>query len=122
MGDGKRAILLQQDWAKVNHFCYFTLTTDCSTHHTLLSFHVPINFFLSFDMFQGHYRFCDALFFLGARNKAVEANCAAQRYCSADPEGMRDLLQQSSRFRSEISEGKCKDRAPACSEGDQAHF
>ncbi|XP_034168674.2 E3 ubiquitin-protein ligase TTC3 isoform X1 [Pangasianodon hypophthalmus] len=80
MGDGKRAILLQRDWAK------------------------------------GHYRFCDALFFLGARDKAVEANITAQGYCSADPEGMRDLQQQYSRFMTEISEGRSKGRA--CSEAE----
>ncbi|XP_058267623.1 E3 ubiquitin-protein ligase TTC3 isoform X2 [Hemibagrus wyckioides] len=82
MGDGKRAVLLQQDWAK------------------------------------GHYRFCDALFFLGAREKALEANLTAQGYCSADPEGMRDLQQQHSRFVTEMSEGRSKGRAPACSEAE----
>ncbi|KAK3550077.1 hypothetical protein QTP86_019173 [Hemibagrus guttatus] len=82
MGDGKRAVLLQQDWAK------------------------------------GHYRFCDALFYLGAREKALEANLTAQSYCSADPEGMRDLQQQYSRFMTEISEGRSKGRAPACSEAE----
>ncbi|XP_035391281.1 E3 ubiquitin-protein ligase TTC3 isoform X2 [Electrophorus electricus] len=70
MGDGKRAIILQQDWAK------------------------------------GHYRFCDALFFLGAKEKAVEANLAAQSICSADPEGMRDLQQQYHRFMAEVFECK----------------
>ncbi|XP_053502090.1 E3 ubiquitin-protein ligase TTC3 isoform X2 [Ictalurus furcatus] len=82
MGDGKRAILLQRDWAK------------------------------------GHYRFCDALFFLGARDKAVESNIAAQSYCNADPEGMRDLQQQYSRFMTEMSEGRSRGRAPACSEAE----
>ncbi|KAK1800424.1 hypothetical protein P4O66_005652, partial [Electrophorus voltai] len=72
MGDGKRAIILQQDWAK------------------------------------GHYRFCDALFFLGAKEKAVEANLAAQSICSADPEGMRDLQQQYHRFMAEVFECKRK--------------
>lgn len=69
-------------------------------------------------MFQGHYRFCDALFFLGASDKAVEGNITAQSYCSDDPEGMRDLQQQYSRFMTEISEGKNKGRAPGCSEGN----
>ncbi|GAA6066166.1 E3 ubiquitin-protein ligase TTC3 isoform X1, partial [Tachysurus ichikawai] len=82
MGDGKRAVLLQRDWAK------------------------------------GHYRFCDALFYLGAREKALEANLTAQSYCSADPEGMRDLQQQWSRFMTEISEGSSKGRAAACSEAE----
>ncbi|XP_066506429.1 E3 ubiquitin-protein ligase TTC3 isoform X2 [Hoplias malabaricus] len=72
MGDGKRAIILQKDWAK------------------------------------GHYRFCDALFFLGAKDKAIEANLRAQKYCSADPEGIRDLQQQYSRFMTEIYEGKAE--------------
>ncbi|XP_060751998.1 E3 ubiquitin-protein ligase TTC3 isoform X2 [Tachysurus vachellii] len=82
MGDGKRAVLLQRDWAK------------------------------------GHYRFCDALFYLGAREKALEANLTAQSYCSADPEGMRDLQQQCSRFMTEISEGSSKARAAVCSEAE----
>lgn len=46
----------------------------------------------------------------------------AQSYCSADPEGMRDLQQQYARFLSEISDGRSKGRAPTCSEGDQTHF
>ncbi|XP_022537132.2 E3 ubiquitin-protein ligase TTC3 isoform X2 [Astyanax mexicanus] len=70
MGDGKRAIILQKNWAK------------------------------------GHYRFCDALFFLGAKDKAVEANVLAQQLCGADPEGMRDLQQQYFRFLNEPYEEK----------------
>uniref|UniRef100_W5KNG0 RING-type E3 ubiquitin transferase n=1 Tax=Astyanax mexicanus TaxID=7994 RepID=W5KNG0_ASTMX len=75
MGDGKRAIILQKNWAK------------------------------------GHYRFCDALFFLGAKDKAVEANVLAQQLCGADPEGMRDLQQQYFRFLNEPYEEKGKRRA-----------
>ncbi|KAF5892632.1 E3 ubiquitin-protein ligase TTC3 isoform X3, partial [Clarias magur] len=82
MGDGKRAIILQRDWAK------------------------------------GHYRFCDALFYLGARDKAIESNLAAQSYCTADPEGMKDLQQQYSRFMTEISESGSKGRSPACPEAE----
>ncbi|XP_069046091.1 E3 ubiquitin-protein ligase TTC3 isoform X2 [Lepisosteus oculatus] len=51
---------------------------------------------------KGHYRFCDALFFLGERVRALEANEKAQVLCSNDSEGMRDLLQQSARFREEL--------------------
>lgn len=76
---------------------------------------------MSVDLFQGHYRFCDALFFLGARDKAIESNSTAQTYCSADPEGMRDLQQQYSRFMTEFSDGRNKGRAPACSEGEHRH-
>ncbi|KAI4903175.1 hypothetical protein NFI96_020764 [Prochilodus magdalenae] len=83
MGDGKRAIILQRDWAK------------------------------------GHYRFCDALFFLGAKEKALEANEIAQNFCSADPDGMRDLQQQHCRFVTEPYEGKAegKPKKPEAKKG-----
>lgn len=58
------------------------------------------------------------MFYLGARDKAIESNLAAQRYCTADPEGMKDLQQQYSRFMTEISESGSKGRSPACPEGD----
>ncbi|KAK7121134.1 hypothetical protein R3I94_020942 [Phoxinus phoxinus] len=66
LGDGKRAILLQPDWAK------------------------------------GHYRFCDALFYLGEHQKAVLANREAQQACGADLDGLKDLHQQCERFHSEL--------------------
>ncbi|XP_056593073.1 E3 ubiquitin-protein ligase TTC3 isoform X2 [Triplophysa dalaica] len=72
LGDGKRAIVLQPDWAK------------------------------------GHYRFCDALFYLGEHPKALEANRLAQSSCSADPEGYKDLLQQYDRFQTELQEAKAE--------------
>ncbi|XP_077101618.1 E3 ubiquitin-protein ligase TTC3 isoform X2 [Siphateles boraxobius] len=68
LGDGKRAIILQPDWAK------------------------------------GHYRFCDALFYLGEHQKAVLANREAQEACVADADGLKDLLQQSERFHSELQD------------------
>ncbi|XP_067288766.1 E3 ubiquitin-protein ligase TTC3 [Pseudorasbora parva] len=70
LGDGKRAIVLQPDWAK------------------------------------GHYRFCDALFFLGQHQKAVLANRWALEACAADPEGHKDLLQQCERFQMELQESR----------------
>ncbi|KAF4108623.1 E3 ubiquitin-protein ligase TTC3 isoform X2 [Onychostoma macrolepis] len=70
VGDGKRAIILQPDWAK------------------------------------GHYRFCDALFYLGEHQKALTANRLAQDACSADTEGQKDLLQQCERFQMELQESK----------------
>lgn len=70
LGDGKRAIILQPDWAK------------------------------------GHYRFCDALFYLGEHQKAVLANRLAQEACAADVDGHKDLLQQSERFQTELQESK----------------
>ncbi|XP_017546872.2 E3 ubiquitin-protein ligase TTC3 isoform X1 [Pygocentrus nattereri] len=60
------------------------------------------------DWAKGHYRFCDALFFLGDKEKALEANMVAQNFCSADPEGMRDLCQQYSRFMMEPYEVKAE--------------
>lgn len=44
--------------------------------------------------FQGHYRFCEALFMLGFVRYAIEANKAAQELCKDDHEGMKDLEQQ----------------------------
>uniref|UniRef100_A0A9J7XBK9 Tetratricopeptide repeat domain 3 n=1 Tax=Cyprinus carpio carpio TaxID=630221 RepID=A0A9J7XBK9_CYPCA len=70
LGDGKRAIILQPDWAK------------------------------------GHYRFCDALFYLGEHQKALTANRVAQDACGADPEGQKDLQQQQERFQTELQESK----------------
>ncbi|XP_036379577.1 E3 ubiquitin-protein ligase TTC3 isoform X1 [Megalops cyprinoides] len=70
IGDGKRATIIQPDWAK------------------------------------GHYRFCDALFFLGEHKRALEANKRAQELCCSDPEGMRDLQQQKARFLKEMEESR----------------
>ncbi|XP_057176723.1 E3 ubiquitin-protein ligase TTC3 isoform X2 [Triplophysa rosa] len=72
LGDGKRAVILQPDWAK------------------------------------GHYRFCDALFYLGEHPKALEANRLAQSSCIADPEGCKDLQQQYERFQTELQEAKAE--------------
>ncbi|XP_026076352.1 E3 ubiquitin-protein ligase TTC3 isoform X2 [Carassius auratus] len=68
LGDGKRAVILQPDWAK------------------------------------GHYRFCDALFYLGEHQRALRANRVALDACGADPEGQRDLQQQHERFLTELQE------------------
>ncbi|XP_045080202.1 E3 ubiquitin-protein ligase TTC3 isoform X3 [Coregonus clupeaformis] len=66
VGDGKRATLIQPEWAK------------------------------------GHYRYCEALFLLGEHKRAVAANEWAQTLCKADPEGMKDLLQQHTKFNIEM--------------------
>lgn len=55
---------------------------------------------------QGHYRFCDALFYLGEHQKALRANRLAQDACGADTEGQKDLLQQCERFQTELQESK----------------
>lgn len=47
---------------------------------------------------KGHYRFCDALFSMGEHKHAIEANAKAQELCRSDPNGIRDLIQQKSKF------------------------
>ncbi|XP_055798331.1 E3 ubiquitin-protein ligase TTC3-like isoform X4 [Salvelinus fontinalis] len=71
VGDGKRATLIQPEWAK------------------------------------GHYRYCEAMFLLGEHKQAMAANEWAQTLCKADPEGMKDLLQQHAKFNIEMEESKC---------------
>ena len=58
-------------------------------------------------VWQGHYRYCEALFLLGEHKQAIEANEGGQTLCKADPEGMKDLLQQHVKFNIEIEESKC---------------
>uniref|UniRef100_A0A4W5P2Q7 Stress-induced phosphoprotein 1 n=1 Tax=Hucho hucho TaxID=62062 RepID=A0A4W5P2Q7_9TELE len=72
VGDGKRATLIQPEWAK------------------------------------GHYRYCEAMFLLGDHKRAMAANKWAQTLCKADPEGMKDLLQQHAKFNIEMEESKCR--------------
>lgn len=55
---------------------------------------------------QGHYRYCDALFFLGEVKMAKEANLSAQKLCKDDHEGMKDLEQQQLRFFNETPDPK----------------
>ncbi|XP_044140323.1 E3 ubiquitin-protein ligase TTC3-like isoform X1 [Bufo gargarizans] len=47
---------------------------------------------------KGHYRFCEALFLLGERERAVSSNEKAQELCRCCPDGIRDLVQQQSKF------------------------
>lgn len=61
---------------------------------------------LVFSRLQGHYRFCDALFYLGEHQRALTANRLAQDACGADTEGQKDLLQQHERFQTELQESK----------------
>ncbi|XP_051542126.1 E3 ubiquitin-protein ligase TTC3-like isoform X2 [Myxocyprinus asiaticus] len=75
LGDGKRAVILQPDWAK------------------------------------GHYRFCDALFYLGEHQKALEQNRLALSVCSADTEGHKDLQQQFERFHTELQENRAEGKS-----------
>ncbi|XP_062289742.1 E3 ubiquitin-protein ligase TTC3-like isoform X1 [Scomber scombrus] len=43
---------------------------------------------------KGHYRYCEALFFLGEVQMAIEANSAAQTLCKEDKEAMKSLETQ----------------------------
>ncbi|MED6264888.1 hypothetical protein CHARACLAT_019769, partial [Characodon lateralis] len=51
--------------------------------------------------FQGHYRYCEALFCMGETNLALEANSTAKSLCKDNPEGLRDLDQQYLKFKPE---------------------
>ncbi|KAF6738227.1 E3 ubiquitin-protein ligase TTC3 [Oryzias melastigma] len=55
---------------------------------------------------KGHYRFCEALFYLGEHQLALQANCSARQLCKGDPDGLRDLDQQSCKFRAEFQQRK----------------
>ncbi|XP_070773182.1 E3 ubiquitin-protein ligase TTC3 [Enoplosus armatus] len=47
---------------------------------------------------KGHYRYCEALFFLGEVKMAIEANSSAQSLCKDDLDGIKDLEQQHLKF------------------------
>ncbi|XP_067350334.1 E3 ubiquitin-protein ligase TTC3 isoform X1 [Channa argus] len=53
---------------------------------------------------KGHYRYCEALFYLGEVKMAIEANVSAQKLCKDDHEGMKDLEQQQLKFVIETAE------------------
>ncbi|XP_077336038.1 E3 ubiquitin-protein ligase TTC3 isoform X2 [Lithobates pipiens] len=48
---------------------------------------------------KGHYRFCEALFALGEIERAIASNEKAQELCRDSLEGIRDLIQQHSKFK-----------------------
>uniref|UniRef100_A0A3B4YY58 RING-type E3 ubiquitin transferase n=1 Tax=Stegastes partitus TaxID=144197 RepID=A0A3B4YY58_9TELE len=55
---------------------------------------------------QGHYRYCEALFFLGEIRMALEANCLAQTLFEEDNDGMKDLELQHEKFILELSKSQ----------------
>ncbi|XP_028277332.1 E3 ubiquitin-protein ligase TTC3 isoform X2 [Parambassis ranga] len=55
---------------------------------------------------KGHYRYCEALFFMGKANLALEANRSAQLLCNDDQDGMKELEQQLVKFLAEIMAAK----------------
>ncbi|XP_034033385.1 E3 ubiquitin-protein ligase TTC3 [Thalassophryne amazonica] len=55
---------------------------------------------------KGHYRYCEALFFLGEVKMAIDANVLAQRLCKDDHIGIKDLEQQHQKFIAEVTETK----------------
>ncbi|XP_056141104.1 E3 ubiquitin-protein ligase TTC3 isoform X2 [Lampris incognitus] len=60
---------------------------------------------------KGHYRYCEALFYLGEGERALEANNFAQTLCKEDSDGTKDLEQQYKKFILEmenIKAGSCK--------------
>ncbi|XP_015251563.1 PREDICTED: E3 ubiquitin-protein ligase TTC3-like [Cyprinodon variegatus] len=50
---------------------------------------------------KGHYRYCEALFYMKERDLALEAHTTAKILCKDNPEGLRDLEQQYLKFHSE---------------------
>ncbi|KAM7374694.1 hypothetical protein PAMP_007338 [Pampus punctatissimus] len=55
---------------------------------------------------KGHYRYCEALFFLGEVKMAIEANKSAKSLCKDDQDGLKDLEQQHLKFITEMEEAK----------------
>lgn len=66
---------------------------------------------------QGHFRFCEALFFLGEGKKAIEANVLARGLCKDNRDGIKDLEDQHEKFLLEMPEPKGIFPAPvSCSQ------
>lgn len=59
-----------------------------------------------FHFLQGHYRFCDALSFLGEHRKALEANERGQDLCRDNPEGMKGLIEQHEKLKNQMEEAR----------------
>uniref|UniRef100_A0A2D4EWW7 Serine/threonine-protein kinase BSK1-like TPR repeats domain-containing protein n=2 Tax=Micrurus corallinus TaxID=54390 RepID=A0A2D4EWW7_MICCO len=55
---------------------------------------------------KGHYRFCDALSFLGEHRKALEANERGQDQCRENPEGLKGLLEQHEKLKNQMEEAR----------------
>ncbi|XP_070800411.1 E3 ubiquitin-protein ligase TTC3 isoform X2 [Pituophis catenifer annectens] len=55
---------------------------------------------------KGHYRFCDALSFLGEHRKALEANERGQDLCRDNPEGMKGLIEQHEKLKNQMEEAR----------------
>ncbi|XP_073473302.1 E3 ubiquitin-protein ligase TTC3 isoform X2 [Aquarana catesbeiana] len=53
---------------------------------------------------KGHYRFCEALFALGEIERAIASNEKAQELCRDSQEGIKDLIQQHSKFKKLMKE------------------
>ncbi|KAM6970068.1 E3 ubiquitin-protein ligase TTC3 [Aplochiton taeniatus] len=70
---------------------------------------------------KGHYRFCEAMYGLGEHTRALEANAFAQTICHDDPEGIKDLQQQNTKFSSEIEERRLQDMTVPLDHPKQSH-
>ncbi|KAM8976982.1 E3 ubiquitin-protein ligase TTC3 [Pelodytes ibericus] len=51
---------------------------------------------------KGHYRFCEALFLFGEKERALASNEKAQVLCGDSPDGIRDLIQQHEKFKQQL--------------------
>ncbi|KAM4727125.1 E3 ubiquitin-protein ligase TTC3 [Anableps anableps] len=68
---------------------------------------------------KGHYRYCEALFCLGATDLAFEAHSTAKSLCKDNPEGLRDLDQQYLKFKPEPVPAELPQRQPPQSFKDE---
>ncbi|XP_013911713.1 PREDICTED: E3 ubiquitin-protein ligase TTC3 isoform X2 [Thamnophis sirtalis] len=55
---------------------------------------------------KGHYRFCDALSFLGEHRKALEANERGQVLCRENPEGVKGLIEQHEKLKNQMEDAR----------------
>ncbi|XP_026556304.1 E3 ubiquitin-protein ligase TTC3 isoform X2 [Pseudonaja textilis] len=55
---------------------------------------------------KGHYRFCDALSFLGEHRKALEANERGQDQCRENAEGIKGLIEQHQKLKNQMEEAR----------------
>ncbi|XP_048090015.1 E3 ubiquitin-protein ligase TTC3 isoform X1 [Alosa alosa] len=62
------------------------------------------------DWAKGHYRFCEALFLLEQRKKALEANELAHTLCQSDEEGMKELERQRAKFLLDMEDRKDEEK------------
>lgn len=113
VGDGKRAILLEPLWPKVRFLFFSSLymfSKSPKQHFNglkrlpcrplLCIFAAQLQKIVNVVSLQGHYRYCEALFFLGEVEMAIYNNSLAMHYCQCNKNSLKDLEQQHLKFHS----------------------